>query len=281
MKIFVKKNVNVIYFSDTDKASLVKEGKDFMNRYWNRLLPPENRIIKNKVDQLEERIFKSNVKDLTENELYDLRHKHRSKILQSLRATTHNWKPIIYDKRQSLIYMLSRSVQEYSVLYTVLTELMKRDVDFTPKTLFDFGSGMGSVLWAMTAKWKSIAEYVGIDISQDFNAIAREIQQKSPVQFSQYFHRNYLPMSNLRYDIVVAAYSLNELPSMKSRLETVAYLWKKTSKYLIIIENGTRSGFQVNNFSVIKKNNARQATDKANGEPKSSNFPGNDEKKSI
>lgn len=48
-----------------------------------------------------------------------------------------------------------------------------------------------------------------------------------------------------KYDLVVSAYSLLELPTMHTRLETVAKLWAKTEQYLVIVEKGTNAGFKV------------------------------------
>lgn len=49
------------------------------------------------------------------------------------------------------------------------------------------------------------------------------------------------------YDIVVSAYSLLELPSFESRMDTVLKLWNKTGRYLILVENGTNAGFRIIN----------------------------------
>ena len=36
-----------------------------------------------------------------------------------------------------------------------------------------------------------------------------------------------------------------ELPNAKIRLEAISKLWRKTGKYLVIIEQGTNAGFHV------------------------------------
>jgi len=43
----------------------------------------------------------------------------------------------------------------------------------------------------------------------------------------------------------VSAYSLFELPGMKSRIGTILKLWTKTENYLVIVEEGTNAGFKV------------------------------------
>lgn len=47
----------------------------------------------------------------------------------------------------------------------------------------------------------------------------------------------------IKYDIILSAYSLIELPDMKKRLETLLTLWNKCDGYLVLIEEGTNAGF--------------------------------------
>lgn len=49
----------------------------------------------------------------------------------------------------------------------------------------------------------------------------------------------------------MSAYSLFELPSQQFRLETILKLWKKTEKYLIIVEEGTNAGFTVDLLNIM------------------------------
>jgi ribosomal protein RSM22 (predicted rRNA methylase) len=48
----------------------------------------------------------------------------------------------------------------------------------------------------------------------------------------------------VKYDVVISAYTLLELPSARTRLETIINLWNKTNKYFIIVEQGTNAGFK-------------------------------------
>nr|CAD7567480.1 unnamed protein product [Timema californicum] len=57
----------------------------------------------------------------------------------------------------------------------------------------------------------------------------------------------YIVLFQLKYDIVVSAYALFELPSSESRLETILALWNKTQAYLVIVEQGTNAGFKIVN----------------------------------
>jgi len=59
---------------------------------------------------------------------------------------TYNWKPIDYsNKHVCHQYLLSRIAPEYNVIKTIFSELQQRDPKFAPESLFDFGSGIGTV----------------------------------------------------------------------------------------------------------------------------------------
>jgi len=59
---------------------------------------------------------------------------------------TYNWRPIDYNNKHVCHqYLLSRIAPEYNVVKTIFSELQQRDPNFTPESLFDFGSGIGTV----------------------------------------------------------------------------------------------------------------------------------------
>lgn len=45
--------------------------------------------------------------------------------------------------------------------------------------------------------------------------------------------------------LVLSAFTLNELPNFKSRLDTLLTLWNKCDGYIVLIENGTNAGFKL------------------------------------
>lgn len=51
----------------------------------------------------------------------------------------------------------------------------------------------------------------------------------------------------VKFDLVVSAYSLFELPNIKNRFETLLNLWNKTKKYIVLVEMGTRAGYNLIN----------------------------------
>jgi ribosomal protein RSM22 (predicted rRNA methylase) len=85
--------------------------------------------------------------DLSEEEVMKQCKLIKGKVLHKLKSNLYAWKPIEYNHINSLIYMVARCAPEYYVLTTIFNEIKIRDSDFKPQTIFDFGSGVGSVLW--------------------------------------------------------------------------------------------------------------------------------------
>lgn len=73
--------------------------------------------------------------------------KANDKLQNLMKKKVYNWKPIDYNYYNSLLYMYARSAPEYAVLTKIFLEINKRDQDFKPKSLFDFGSGIGTATW--------------------------------------------------------------------------------------------------------------------------------------
>lgn len=87
---------------------------------------------------------------LNQHEMQDLNNDDKfenSEAKRLLKSVLYNWAPIHYDTYTSLSYLVNRSMPEYSVLYKIFNEIVDNDKNFTPKTLFDFGSGTGTVMW--------------------------------------------------------------------------------------------------------------------------------------
>lgn len=110
----------------------------------NRHPPPEKEDINLKLQKVQSRIYPHihEAQNLNKNDILN-----NSKALKLFKSLIYNWSPISYNKYISLAYLISRSVPEYSVLYKIFNEIVNSDKNFIPKTLFDYGSGTGTVIW--------------------------------------------------------------------------------------------------------------------------------------
>lgn len=94
-------------------------------------------------------------------------------------------------------------------------------------------------------------EAVCVDASGSMNDLADRLlrggSDTNPQTWSgSTFFKQFLPLSDrLKYDLVICSQSLFELPDMKARLRTIDILWRKTDKYLVLVEAGTNAGYRL------------------------------------
>ncbi|XP_068723173.1 ribosome assembly protein METTL17, mitochondrial-like [Montipora capricornis] len=162
------------------------------------------------------------------------------------------YKVVRYNKRESTAYAASRIPSSYGATLRVFHEMTRREPDFKPETMLDFGSGTGMALWAAHQKWgDSIREYQCVDVSQDMIDLARyllkgEKGSEDSLHIPRVYFKRFLPVSNLiTYDVVVASYALSEIPKTSLRQMAVRSLWGKTRDFLVIIEHGNSEGFEI------------------------------------
>lgn len=256
--IVFPENVSVAvqkYLSDTPIKSIVKDSVELVNYLRSRHPPPEAWESQSKQKEVFEEIIRNQNIDIstqTPENLEELGKRYNGKIQKTIKERLYSWKPIEYDQYTSYKYLLGRSSAEYAVIRMIFEEIKVRSEGFTPVTYFDFGSGVGTGLWALTDCWsKNMSEYVMVDISQDMGNISRDIfisaYKSRKIKQESIFHRRFLSVASPQYDIVLCAYSLFEMPSSTDRLRTILNLWNKTKDFLVIVEQGTNAGFNLIN----------------------------------
>ncbi|XP_075229719.1 ribosome assembly protein METTL17, mitochondrial isoform X2 [Lycorma delicatula] len=240
---------------DKPVKNLIKDGIEFTKYLEGRHPPLDTEAYKDHVEKVTKKAIRQcgvreDTEDYEEN-FYKNRNAINKKFNELLRKQTYHWKSINYNQYMSLIYLVSRTAPEYAVICRVFNEIFSRDKTFQPKSLFDFGSGVGTVSWAAKRYWKnSLKEFFCVDSSSHMNDIAQALLQDGKLNLEipkGVFFRQFLPSKNELYDLVVTAYTLFELPSKQARLEAVLNLWSKTGKYLVIVERGSNAGFKLVN----------------------------------
>lgn len=250
-----------------------------LNSYIRCRKPPiEEKNVKQQVHDLEEMIdadperFKlpTMVPDADDDHAVKIYMERRQQKIKSLLKTrNYAWRPIQFDEHESLLYLLGRAPQEYAVLLKIFKEIEKRDPTFKPQSFFDFGAGVGTGTWAVSELWKKhIYEYYLVDASKHMNDLSdlllRDGDPNKQMFLRNVNHRQFLPARETKFDIVLSAFSMFEMPSLKNRLEVAQNLWNKTSGYLIFVEVGTNAGFKLLNeireyLMHVKQHNAEEA----------------------
>lgn len=256
---------------ETRDVRQLREGASVLRpQLWSRHLPVEDSEIRQKAASLERELLGDRLQTMSTEERDHLGDRVTQIVLEKLRTQTYRWKAFNYDEFGSYVYLVGRLAADYAVLHTIFSEVKHMAPTFAPKTVLDFGSGVGSVFWAIQDVWhRKLGEYFSVDPSMHMNSLARLLVQggdpKADVGFRGYFQRQFLPASDkLKFDLVVSAFSLMELPSTERRIEMVASLWAKTSGILVLVENGTLAGHsavtEARNFILTTSNLSTQDT---------------------
>lgn len=83
---------------------------------------------------------------MSEDKLIQLEKYIKNRVEKIAAQRIYNWKPIDYsNKHVCHQYLISRIAPEYNVLQTIFNEIHLRDPNFAPESMFDFGSGIGTV----------------------------------------------------------------------------------------------------------------------------------------
>lgn len=157
--------------------------------------------------------------------------------------------PYEYDEKNVAAYVAARMPAVYGAVHRVLSEVSTRLPDFTPSRVLDYGSGPGTVLWAMREVWPDALEHVNlVEPSRAMTTACRTLLQDVEnlplikVHPSLALFSRGLRKSTRPHDLVVASYALGELLTPSERVTVVRQLWALTSDVLVLIEPGTPQG---------------------------------------
>uniref|UniRef100_A0A7E4ZSL5 Methyltranfer_dom domain-containing protein n=1 Tax=Panagrellus redivivus TaxID=6233 RepID=A0A7E4ZSL5_PANRE len=170
-------------------------------------------------------------------------------VSKKLKKTRYNWKPLEFDSREeAAAFTLSRLPAYYAEVRRVLAEFSR--VDFAPKSVLDYGSGTGSVFWAVRDTWSdSVEEYCLVDTSDAISQFAMDVMrgkgdQTGLIEKNVYFRRALVPSPQKKYDLTIIHRGLIEIGSHEKRLELISTLWQRTNRFLVIIESELEDSFE-------------------------------------
>ncbi|GAB0100907.1 methyltransferase-like protein 17, mitochondrial [Sergentomyia squamirostris] len=236
-------------------ASVCLDAESLDRYLWSRHPPPTTEEVKSKQEKFRAMYIekgKLNFAEMTEVQKQKAEAALFQKVQKRVKKEVYSWKNLQYDEYSALQYLMGRSPAEYAALHRILSEIRVRDQAFTPNSYFDFGSGVGSSLWATISVFpkEKIFEYFMVDTSSAMNDLSEMILRRGnpdgDAMIRNFYYRQFLPASSTNtYDLVISAYTLFELTSQDVRLQTLKSLWTKTEKYLVLVERGTLAGFNL------------------------------------
>lgn len=129
--------------------SLINDSVSLVRHLESRVPPMEQDQIKETQQQLLNYIMsREKPREFqSENEENQFKQRIGNKLNDLAKKKIYNWKPMNYNAYNSLVYLMGRFAPEYAVLVKIFSEIKQRDPDFKPKSLFDFGSGVGTGTW--------------------------------------------------------------------------------------------------------------------------------------
>lgn len=126
----------------------------------------------------------------------------------------------------------------YAPVANIFNQLTKIN-DFSPKTMLDYGCGPGTAVIAANQYFPSIDRAVAIDASQNMLDHCVEIFKDDNLKnISLETKLQNRPMSNERFDLVIASFLLSDLPNDNERNIIIAGLWKQTGDILVLVDRG-------------------------------------------
>ncbi|KAI9504420.1 37S ribosomal protein S22 [Coemansia spiralis] len=161
---------------------------------------------------------------------------------------------------ETAAYVAGYAPATYGAIYNVLFELAYRIPGFRPESILDFGAGPAPTLWAAQEVWPQFNRYLGVDISEDMLLCAEAMLDSAPdnvraqdIEFARYLapeptnqeqqeqeeQHTQQRKKDYRFDLVISAFTLSDLPSDAVRKTTVETLWNRTKDTLILIDRGT------------------------------------------
>ncbi|KAH8395158.1 hypothetical protein KR222_001989 [Zaprionus bogoriensis] len=235
----------------------VLQDSELLNRYIKSRHPPPTpfEVERKKqliIEEINAKMSLDRLATLSDEEQARWQRKRELEINKRLGQRTYAWKRIEYGAYEAIVYAVARAAQEYAVMRRVLAELQLRDAEFRPRSYIDFGSGIGTGMWAASELWRdSIFEYYNVDRSRQMNELSELIlqqgQENKQRELRNVFYRQFLPALDTKYDLVVISHTLFELEDKQQREEILMKLWRKCDGYMVIAEEGTRRGSELVN----------------------------------
>ncbi|CAF0790368.1 unnamed protein product [Rotaria sordida] len=251
----LEETINTI-LSDIEPQRLKVDIKLLADHLAERRLPIEQRelqtIAQNVIQNLINTEPPINTLAMSPEKREELNLKRQHELMKRLKSSIYHWQPLTFDEYKSKIYMATNFASYYAMLVQIFNEIKKRERNFRPARLFDFGSGVGSAMWAAMHVWgkQTFAEILNVDKSREMNELSQLILQggqhnKTPIVHGVVY-RQFMPhgRDNI-FDLVVADHTLFEFENRFERLKAVQSLWYnvKPGGFLILVEQGTIHGY--------------------------------------
>ncbi|CAF0843607.1 unnamed protein product [Adineta ricciae] len=251
----LEESINAI-LSDIEPQRLKIDRKSLQDHLVERRLPLERRELQSIAQNVIENLIKAeppiNTLAMSPDQREQVNLLRQRELVKRLKSSIYHWQPLAFDEYKSKVYLAANFAAHYAMLVQIFNEIKRRERDFQPVRMLDFGSGTGSVMWAALHTWgkRAFAELLNIDKSREMNNLSQLIlqggQQNKVPLVPNVIYRQFMPHGRENtFDLVVADHTLFELENRFERLKTIRSLWYnvKPNGFLILVEQGTIHGY--------------------------------------
>jgi ribosomal protein RSM22 (predicted rRNA methylase) len=151
----------------------------------------------------------------------------------------------IRDAATAEAYAAARMPATFAAIAQAMDAAADRLPGFRPTSLLDVGAGTGAASWAASAVWPSLTELTLVDRAPSAIDLGRRLATgaRGPVPAARWVVADLEHDVGGRADLVIGAYVLGELPA-DGAASAVARLWAATERVLVLVEPGSRAGFE-------------------------------------
>ncbi len=147
---------------------------------------------------------------------------------------------------ERLSYLVTRFPATYAVISQVYENVKTLMPDLNIQTMLDLGSGPGTAFFAASENFVGLQKALLIEQDSELIRLGKNLENslenKSRVEW---ITGNIANLTDLKkHDLVTISYAMNELDE-KDRITLVNKAFEATEKVLVIIEPGTKQGFEI------------------------------------
>jgi ribosomal protein RSM22 (predicted rRNA methylase) len=157
-------------------------------------------------------------------------------------------RPALHSALHRIAYTLVRMPATYAANVHALRSLESSVPGFAPRTMLDLGSGPGTSAWAAGEVFPSIETYTLVERDPGLVDLGKSLARQSsswPLRQVAWLSSDLINSTALpKADLVLISYALGELES-KNRLSLIERAWAAAQQALVVIEPGTKRGFEI------------------------------------
>lgn len=155
-----------------------------------------------------------------------------------------------YKQAQAVAYLYCRMPYTYQTCKRILNEIILRMPNFKPKSVLDFGAGLGSAIWAAHHTYgEIITKYAAVEPNRDMRRLGKFLTSTLENDILWVESLTMIPGAGIergKFDIIFLSHVLQEISTAKLRMMIIDTLWNRLSNdgVLIIVEPGSPKGFR-------------------------------------